>query len=151
MSSYLALGKWDPPAVVYNGSGRGLSMYKMLSSMATFARNKTAYQLAGYSAAVAICLTVYLEVRGWGVTISAGQPWPKVKIAQLIMLLAWTVLPPVWLWYEYWFLYLKDHRPGHPLPMDLELFKYGQDLSAKMWIAGTSSVLVLYFWKDIRI
>jgi hypothetical protein len=67
------------------------------------------------------------------------------------MLLAWTLLPPVWLWYEYWFLYLKDHRPGLPLPADLELFKYGQDLSAKMWIAGASSVLVLYFWKDIRI
>jgi hypothetical protein len=36
-------------------------------------------------------------------------------------------------------------------PPDFDVFKHGQDVSAKIWIAVSSVLLVLYFGKDIKL
>lgn len=88
---------------------------------------------------------------GWGTPILEGQSWPGVKVAQVVMLVAWTVMPPTWFWYEYWFIYLKDYHSDETVPENFELFKYGQDLSAKIWLAIVSSTFAIFFWKDIHL
>jgi hypothetical protein len=52
-----------------------------------------------------------------------------------------------------WFLiiYLKDYHSDETVPENFELFKYGQDLSAKIWLAIVSSTFVIFFWKDIHL
>jgi hypothetical protein len=87
---------------------------------------------------------------GWGETIEVGKPTSTVKVVQVIVLVAWIALPPIWFWYEYWFIYLKGHRFEDRAPENLELFKYGQDLSAKIWLAILSATFVIFFWKDIH-
>jgi hypothetical protein len=126
-------------------------MYKVSTALNVFVENSRWYKWVGTLALLGVMGSLCLAYWGWGVQISAGKPWPRVKVAQVIVLLAWIVGPPCWFWYEYWFIYLKNHRPQHELPADLELFKYGQDLSAKIWLAGTSAMFALYFGKDIHL
>jgi hypothetical protein len=115
-----------------------------------FIKRRRFYEISGVLAGLITIGTAWLAYSGWGTSITPGKPWPKIKIAQALVLIAWTVLPPIYFWFEYWFVYLGDHRPGHKTPDDLELFKYGQELSARMWLAATSCVLILYFGKDLR-
>jgi hypothetical protein len=74
-----------------------------------------------------------------------------VKAAQVIVLVAWTVVPPIWFWCEYWFIYLKGQRFEDRAPENFELFKYGQDISAKIWLAIVSATFVIFFWKEIHL
>src|SRR5580698_7355589 len=62
-----------------------------------------------------------------------------VATAQAIVLAAWVVLPPIWFWFENFFVY-KDH--GYPNE-DWERFKYGQDQSSKIWLALVTALLAL--------
>ena len=63
---------------------------------------------------------------------------------QAIVLAAWIVLPPVWFWIEYYFVYRVHAYPGE----NREDFKYGQDQAAKIWLALVTALLGLYFGKD---
>jgi hypothetical protein len=47
----------------------------------------------------------------------------------------WAVVPPIWFWAEYFFLYRVYGNPG-----TLDLFKYGQDTSKAIW-AGVALTL----------
>lgn len=53
--------------------------------------------------------------------------------------LGWVVVPPLWFFFEYQFLF-KAYGPGDAF----EAFKYGQDVASKVWlgIAATLTVLV---------
>lgn len=46
----------------------------------------------------------------------------------------WVILPPLWFSLEYFFLYRRDYYPNY----NLEQFKYGQEISRNMWIAGST-------------
>ena len=37
---------------------------------------------------------------------------------------------------------------GAQPPPDIDLFKYGQDVSSKIWLAVSTVLLALYFGKD---
>ena len=63
------------------------------------------------------------------------------------MLGAWTLLPPIWFWYEYFFIFSKAYPSADKDKLDT--FKYEQDLSSKIWLALVSVLLILYFWKDL--
>jgi hypothetical protein len=120
-------------------------------SLRVFSKCKRRYIGVGIFASLVAIGSFFLAYYGWGILIKPGCPWPRIKVAEVIVLLAWTLLPPIWFWYEYWYMYLADYRPGHKTPDDLELFKYGQDVSSKIWVAAASSMFVLYFWKDIHL
>ena len=55
----------------------------------------------------------------------------------------WILVPPLWLWYEYCFLYREDD----PNPLLFERFKYGQELTRNLWLAITAVLVLLYFKK----
>jgi hypothetical protein len=105
-------------------------------------------KVAGIVAAAVLIGSVWVGICGWGVAIPKDAIWPAIKIAETIILLCWTVLPPVWFWLEYYYVYKppKDARPRD----DFESFKYGQDISSKIWLSVVSALLILYFGKDLR-
>lgn len=103
----------------------------------------------GTVVALALIYSLYLARQGWGVSLPHdGGDWPRVKKWQLAVLIGWTLVPPLWLIAEFFFVY--NPRFGLRPPIDFELFKYSQDLSAKAWLAVSSTLLILYFGKDLR-
>lgn len=50
----------------------------------------------------------------------------------------WAVTPPVWFWFEYFYLYRRYGNPD-----TLELFKYGQQVAAAIW-AGIAISLAAF-------
>jgi hypothetical protein len=126
-------------------------MSKDSPSPRIFVTDKRRYAWVGAITVAAVTATAILAYCGWGETIEVGKPTCPVKVAQVIVLVAWTVVPPIWFWYEYWFIYLKGHRFEDRVPENFELFKYGQDVSAKIWLAIVSATFVIFFWKDIHL
>ena len=99
--------------------------------------------VAGWFAAIALSLSLGLSFFGWGQKVGSSG----VKTLQVFVLVAWTLGPPIWFWYEYIFLF-RDVYPNQDKDK-LESLKTQQDLSSKIWIAAASVLLILYFWKDI--
>lgn len=93
-----------------------------------------------------ICLAASCIFAGWGWGINLkGGGW--VKSTQAVVVVLWTILPPMWFWIEFIWLY----KPAYGITDKdrFDAFKYQQDLSSKIWIAAVSILLMLYFWKDI--
>src|ERR1700733_6039223 len=84
-----------------------------------------------------------LDFSYWG--FGKGLEDRGVKIPQAIVLCFWVIAPPVWFWYEYFFLQ-KDtiHSPD-----EFDKYKFGIDLSSKIWLARVRFLLGLYFGKDL--
>jgi hypothetical protein len=66
---------------------------------------------------------------------------------KVLILLFWIAVPPCWFWFEYFGLYRYDSGAHKP---DWDSFKYGQDVSSKVWLALVTTLTILYFGKDIR-
>ena len=98
---------------------------------------------AGKLATAALLGSLTLAFFGWGQKVESGG----IKIAQVIVLVLWTLVPPIWFWAEYIFLF-RDAFP-EVTEQKLNELKTQQDLSSKIWIATASVLLILYFWKDI--
>jgi hypothetical protein len=105
----------------------------------------------GTISTLALGYSLYVAYQGWGVRVPPTGPWPYVKVKQLVFIVLWTLLPPIWFWFEYFFDYLRKWEPGHEPPPDFDVFKYGQDVSLRVWLAASSVLLVLYFGKDIKL
>ena len=57
------------------------------------------------------------------------------------LLAAWTLLPPIWFWLEYFVI----RPPTDPESASFDRYKYGQELSRNVWAAVVALLLVLYF------
>ncbi|WP_213805747.1 hypothetical protein [Granulicella sp. dw_53] len=83
------------------------------------------------------------------------KEWPWYRQVEVAVLVSWVVLPPLFFWFEFQGIYRQGRRrpfyPGTTEVSDWELFKYTQDVSAKVWLAVTTALLVLYFGKDLKI
>ena len=101
-------------------------------------------RIFGYCAAVALIGSLWFAQCGWGEKLDSGDP---VKRWQAAIIIGWLLIPPIYFWFEYFWIYKSVPEATRP---DLESFKYGQDVSSKIWIATTSALLALYFWKDFR-
>lgn len=77
--------------------------------------------VAGLTAAVAAVITIIWVARAY----RGGRRTPV-----LIAALGWTLVPPVWFWCDYFQLYRRFGTAD-----TLELFKYGQQVSAAIWAA----------------
>jgi hypothetical protein len=68
------------------------------------------------------------------------------------ILLFWVLAPPCWFWFEYFFLYRYDPKilPNGDDKPDWDDFKYGQEVSSKIWLALVTALTILDFGKDIR-
>jgi hypothetical protein len=110
------------------------------------------HQRAAWFAAAALVASLVVGIVGFGKHVPKDGTcgtWPGIKIAEAFILICWAVLPPIWFWYEYFFVYKPPKKDEAPRT-DFESFKYGQDVSSKIWIAVVSALLILYFGKDIR-
>jgi hypothetical protein len=94
--------------------------------------------------ASAIVLLASLVLGCWGVW-EGFDPHKCIKVAQAIVLGLWILLPPIWFWFEYFFLYKDKTASG----VELEAFRHGQDQSAKIWLALVTILAGLYFGKDL--
>ena len=65
----------------------------------------------------------------------------------MVFLLFWIAIPPAWFWLDYFGLYRYDPVVGKT---DLDSFKYGQDVAARIWLALVTALTILYFGKDLR-
>jgi len=108
----------------------------------------TSHKIAGIVATVGLGYSLWIAQEGWRCVIPQAGPWPQIKIVEAIILVCWTLVPPIWFWFEYFFIY-KPPRDSAPRP-DFDSFKYAQDISAKIWISAVSALLILYFGKDLR-
>jgi hypothetical protein len=68
-----------------------------------------------------------------------------IKVLQAVFLVTWIVGPPLWFWYEFFYLYKRTKNSE-----DWDRFKHGQDQSAKIWLALVIVLFGLYFGKDFR-
>lgn|ERR1700731_1317113 len=98
---------------------------------------------AGILGTLALLGSLVLAFFGWGLKVESRG----IKIVQVLVLVFWTLAPPIWFWFEYIFLFRKAFPDGDK--DKLEALKTQQDLSSKIWIATASALLILYFWKDI--
>jgi hypothetical protein len=83
----------------------------------------------------------------------AMNEWPLHAKLQAVVLMAWLVIPPIFFWFEYFGIYRprQGYKSGDAPPADWEMFKYAQDISAKIWLAISTTLLILYFGKDIKL
>ena len=79
---------------------------------------------------------------GFGDPLGSDHSFKAVRVVLLVL---WTVGPPVWFWYEFFYLYKRVRNPE-----DWDRFKHGQDQSAKIWLALVAVLFGLYFGKDFR-
>jgi len=78
------------------------------------------------------------------------DPTSRLKVTQAIFLCIWIVVPPVWFWFEYFFLYKEITPPAAPpLKPTMDEYKHGVDVSSKIWLALVTVLLGLYFGKDL--
>jgi hypothetical protein len=67
--------------------------------------------------------------------------WEPIVLAERtkgLIVGIWVLVPPLWFWIEYHFLYRKLEGA------DFERFKYGQELSRNLWVAIAAVLLYLY-------
>ena len=95
---------------------------------------------------VLYALSLCLAVIGWKHPLK-HMHW--TKIMQLIMLTFWTIVPPVVFWIDFYFLKKYDEKPPSGEGA-FDAYKYGIELSSKIWIALSSVLLFLYFGRDIK-
>jgi hypothetical protein len=107
---------------------------------------KKAQTRMGWTAAVFLVISVGVCFWGFG---QGFDPHKLSKIAQAILLGLWVLAPPIWFWYEYFFLYSTYTAPSGAAKPLLEEFKHGQDQSAKIWLALVTLLFGLYFGKDL--
>ena len=58
------------------------------------------------------------------------------KTAKNLGIAFWTIGPPVWFWFEYFWLFKQYSKPEH-----LEIFRHGQQVSASIW-AGVIAFVI---------
>jgi hypothetical protein len=57
-----------------------------------------------------------------------------------VIFVAWAMLPPIWLIFEYWLLFDSDEKSSK----DFEEFKHSQSLARNLWI-GFLIFLAVYY------
>ncbi len=104
--------------------------------------------MLGYTSLVAVILSL---VFGWIArqcdSLTYDKQLTTVGLAKAWVLLGWILLPPFWFWLEYFGIYRYEGENFD----DLEQFKYGQDVAAKIWLAAVTALTILYFGKDIKV
>jgi hypothetical protein len=108
--------------------------------------------VAGFIGGIGLVASLVVGYLGWKVALPTvrSEPWDPIKIWEAIIVVAWILLPPLYFWYEYFFIFDRSDAT-EAAKLKFEQFKYGQDVSSKIWIAVSSSLLILYFGKDFKL
>jgi hypothetical protein len=81
---------------------------------------------------------ISVSLLAWTICLALGA-WRSGTVETIyILAVLWAVLPPIWFWFEYFFLYQRyGEKDG------FEAFKYGQQISVAIWAAVTLSLAAL--------
>jgi len=104
-------------------------------------RAKWQHRLGAFSG-IFLVVSVALGFWEFGQGFKIGD---HVKYLQAFFLSVWIVVPPIWFWWEYFYLYKSAPAPKP----DLDEFKHGQDQSSKIWLALVTVLLGMYFGHDL--
>jgi len=74
--------------------------------------------------------------------LALGHPNHPLVTYFPLLVVAWAVVPPIWFWFEFYFLYLVDGEEGSE-----DLFKHGQQTAVAIW-AGIALSLGGLAWSD---
>jgi hypothetical protein len=101
------------------------------------------YQVVVGASVIAALGSIAYGTREFGVGFSYDNP---TKVAQAVILGTWILVPPVWFWLDYFFIYrFLDADKRRPFPE----YQFGVELSAKIWLALVTLLLGLCFGKDL--
>ncbi len=89
--------------------------------------------VVGWMAAILAGWTVFYTIR------HAKKP-PGNKRTAVVLLLLWTLLPPIFFWFDYFVIWPNELKLPDPSFAKLEEFKYGQELSRNVWLAFVAVV-----------
>src|SRR6266404_3406843 len=82
-------------------------------------------RLAAVIAPLALMIAVWVGYKGWGGPFPPkdGAPWPCIKIWEAVIIVCWIIVPPMYFWFEYFFIY-SPPPDGKPPKPDFETFRY---------------------------
>lgn len=112
----------------------------------TMKRWKTIQVYIFWVAFIGVLASIVLAFSAGGIAAPFDAKRP-IKVAQAIVLCIWVFAPPLWFWYEYYFVYARipEQVEGRP---KLDNYKHGVDVASKLWLALVTVLLGLYFGKD---
>jgi hypothetical protein len=99
-------------------------------------------RLMAWAAAAFGFVALLLGLFGFGDPLDSLHP---IKVLQAALLAIWILGPPVWFWYEFFYLYKRARNPE-----EWDRFKHGQEQSGKIWLALVTVLFGLYFGKHFR-
>jgi len=70
------------------------------------------------------------------------------KATALPFLVAWTIAPPMYFWFDYFVLWRIESQSGTRTFRTLDEFKHGQELSRNLWVAIVALLAGIYFRPD---
>lgn len=83
------------------------------------------------------------------VLLANAPPVPSannhLKLVALPFLVIWTVVPPIYFWFDYFVLWHIESRNKTTTFSTLEEFKHGQELSRNLWLAIVVLLAGLYY------
>ena len=82
----------------------------------------------GMFSAIALACTLSAAIRAW-------EDGPSGLTTIYIFAAGWAVVPPIWFWIEFFWIYDAYGRPN-----SLERFRYGQQVSVAIWAGVTLSL-----------
>jgi len=92
-----------------------------------------------------------LEPTNAAATVQSSKPLPghltHVGIQKAALIIVWVLAPPIWFWLEYFAVWAYEDATKR---LCLDEFKFGQELSGKIWLAAVTALGILYFGKDIK-
>jgi len=83
---------------------------------------------------IGIIIILIMTVPSWAVQ--------RNSLPAKICLLITAILPPLWLWIEFCFIWRSAPENERPT---LDDFKYGQDVGRNIWLAFVGLIIALYF------
>lgn len=68
----------------------------------------------------------------------------RLKDFVLPFLVIWTVVPPMYFWFDYFVLWRLEMKRGSTQFADFSEFKHGQELSRNLWLAIVAVLAAIY-------
>lgn len=135
------LGDAQTPPPHISGAEVAIKMWQVVSSRGPVVTVPDLIRFwIGWFAAIAALATVFFLF-----ATQAHEPASSSKPAALVLLVGWTVLPPLFFWFDYFVLWQLEHQKKNPQYLPLDEFKHGQEVSRNLWLALVALLAGIYF------
>jgi hypothetical protein len=120
----------------------GSKIVDVLTGRRIFIDTDRARFYLGWAASVLAVLTV--ASIAWKYQYGPGKDKENLKRLVLPWLAFWTVVPPMFFWFDYFVLWHIEKERGAGNFVDLSEFKHGQELSRNLWLAVVAVLAAIY-------